>query len=226
MFDWVESIGCPDILTLQEVLGARAGELVRRAAATRCPFVYETWEPPDRSQNFTLSRYPVIDSNEDGLLGGIRSLWHVRIDHPVGAVDVFNTHLAAGIDRGSSPCDEACPSACIAAGAETNRDCQAVETAGLVDLRSAPASLRVLAGDFNAVPDSFVYRHLVEENAWRDTYLVAGNPECDPATGVGCTSGREDEALFDMESPEAGVDRRIDFLLIQSGAFVRLPISG
>ncbi len=215
VFDWVESINCPDILIFQEILGPQAEDLVRRAAATRCPVAYEVHEPPARSQNFTLSRYPVVEANEDGLVGGIRSLWHVRVDHPVGVVDVFNTHLAAGIDAGSSPCSQPCPPACVAAGAVTNRDCQAVEIADLVERRAAPGSLRVLAGDFNAEPGSFVYRHLIDDNGWRDTYLLAGNPECDPESGVGCTSGREDEALLDLESPRAGVDRRIDFLLIQ-----------
>lgn len=216
LFDWLESIGCPDVVLLQEVLGDRIADLVRDRAAVRCPFAYEVLEPPLRSQNFTLSRYPVIGVAEDPLLGGIRILWHTRIDHPAGVVDVFNTHLAAGIDSGSLPCSEPCPDECVAAGAVSNRDCQAVQIGGFVEQRAAAGSLRVLAGDFNARPDTFVYRFFAEGGAWVDAYLQAGNPECDPASGIGCTSGREDEALDDMESPANGVRSRIDYLFVDA----------
>ena len=218
LFDWLEAAGCPDVVTLQEVLGERVAELIRQAAGERCPFAYHVLEPPLRGQNFTLSRHPVVESNEDPLLGGIRILWHTRIDHPTGTVDVFNTHLAAGIDNGSAPCAEPCPAECVAAGAVSNRDCQAAQIAGLVERRAAAGSLRILAGDFNARPDTFVYRTFAESGDWVDAYLDAGNPECNPETGVGCTSGREDEALDDMESPRSGVRSRIDYLFVGAAA--------
>jgi hypothetical protein len=49
---------------------------------------------------------------------------------------------------------------------------------------------------------------------WIDAYLTAGNPECDPATGVGCTSGRQDESLVDLESPASNEVERIDFIFL------------
>ena len=45
----------------------------------------------------------------------------------------------------------------------------------------------VVSGDFNAVPGSFELLQLTAAG-FTDTYLAAGNPECVPATGVGCTS--------------------------------------
>jgi len=126
---------------------------------------------------------------------------------------VFNTHLAAGIDL--QPCDDACPPECRDAGAADSRECQAIQLAAFAEQRAAPGSLRILGGDFNAAPDSFVYRHLVDDNGWEDVFLAAGNTECEPATGAGCTSGREDEALGDMESAASGVRRRIDYLFVQ-----------
>jgi endonuclease/exonuclease/phosphatase family metal-dependent hydrolase len=215
LFDWVESIGCPDVLLLQEVLGTRMVDLIGERAVTRCPFAYEVLVPPLRGQNVTLSRYPIVQTHEDRLVGNIRIVWHTRVDHPTGVVDVFNTHLAAGIDSGPAPCSEPCPAECTSAGAVTNRECQAVQVANFAELRSGADSLRVLAGDFNANPTSFVYRYLVEQRGWVDSYLLAGNPECDASTGIGCTSGREDEALEDMESPANGVRSRIDFLFVQ-----------
>jgi len=221
LFDWLEAADCPDVVTLQEVLGNRILGLVDDAAAQRCAGVYQVHEPPQGSQNVTLARHPVVASNEAALSGALpRVLWHVRLDHPTGVVDVFNTHLAAGVDLGSEPCAEPCPAECVVAGAMSNRDCQAVEVAALAESWSAADSLRVLAGDFNSTPSTFVYEHLVERSGWTDTYLAAGNPECEPASGVGCTSGRESENLDELESPASNVRRRIDF------AFVQFPTGG
>jgi endonuclease/exonuclease/phosphatase family metal-dependent hydrolase len=219
LFDWLESIGCPDVVLLQEVTGPRVIAELTQRAATRCDAVYQVLAPPSAlGQNYTLTRYPVLQTNEDRLMGPIRLLWHTQIDHPTGIVDVFNTHLAAGVDL--QPCDDSCPAECRAAGALNSRECQALQAASLAQQRAAPDSLRIFAGDFNADPQSFVYSHFVDENGWGDAYLMAGNPECDPGTGIGCTSGRQDEDLSDMESRENGVSRRIDFL------FVQLPASG
>ena len=151
-------------------------------------------------------------------MGGLRILWHAQIDHPTGIVDVFNTHLAAGIDL--QPCDAACPQECQNAGAADSRECQAMQLATLTQQRAAPDSLRILGGDFNANPTSFVYQHIVAQNGWLDAHRAAGNPECDAATGIGCTSGREDANLSDMESPANGVRSRIDYL------FVQMPTDG
>lgn len=214
LFDWIESIDCPDVVLLQEVTGSRVLAALMERAASRCGGVYEVLAPPSPvGQNYTLTRYPVLQTNQDSLMGPIRILWHAQIDHPTGIIDVFNTHLAAGIDL--QPCDASCPQECRDAGAANSRECQAIQVASLVPRRAAPGSLRILGGDFNANPQSFVYRHLVEENGWGDAYKMAGNPECDPATGLGCTSGRADEDLSDMESPASGVRSRIDYLFVQ-----------
>lgn len=213
LFDWLEAAACPDVVLIQEVLGQRIITQLEARVATRCDAVYQVLAVPGLGQNYTLSRYPALQTNEDILVGGLRRLWHTQIDHPTGIVDVFNTHLAAGIDL--QPCDGACPPECTAAQTVDTRECQAVQVAIIARQRAAPGSLRVLGGDFNATPESFVYRHLVDESGWADAFLLAGHPECDPATGLGCTSGREDEALADLESPANGVRRRIDYLFFQ-----------
>jgi endonuclease/exonuclease/phosphatase family metal-dependent hydrolase len=219
LFDWIESIDCPDVVILQEVTGGRVIAAVTERVAARCNAVYQVLAPPSPvGQNFILTRHPVLQTNEDRLMAGLRILWHAQIDHPTGIVDVFNTHLAAGIDL--QPCDAACPQECRDAGAADSRECQAIQVARLTQQRAAPDSLRILGGDFNANPESFVYRHIVDENGWIDAYKEAGNPECDAATGIGCTSGRQDEDLSDMESPANGVRSRIDYL------FFQLPANG
>jgi len=214
LFDWLEAIDCPDVVLLQEILGDRIITLLEERAAVRCGGDYQVLSPAFAlGQNYTLTRYPVLQTGEDRLIGGIRNLFHTQIDHPTGPIDVFNTHFAAGIDL--APCDEDCPQECRAAGATNSRECQAIQVARLIQEHAAPGSLRILGGDFNSDPQSFVYHHLVEDSGWIDTYLAADNPECDAATGIGCTSGREDEALSDMESPASGESRRIDFVFVQ-----------
>jgi len=90
---------------------------------------------------------------------------------------------------------------------------QAVQMAAFIEETHDPALVGIVAGDFNERPGSFVYEQFVGRG-WRDAYLVAGNPECDPATGVGCTSGREDEGLSGLESPASGETARIDFVFV------------
>jgi endonuclease/exonuclease/phosphatase family metal-dependent hydrolase len=210
VFDLIEDAGCPDVVVLQEVLGPPL-PLVEERAASRCPFSYEVVNPPF-TQNVTLSRYPVVETNADSL-HGVRFVSQVRIDHPIGLVDVFNTHLAAGVDNGPAPCAEPCPVECSAAGGVSNRDCQAVQLANVIAARHDLSTPAVLAGDFNATPDTFVYDHLISQG-YIDAFLAAGNAECDPATSEGCTSGREDSDLSDMESPEGNTNRRIDYLFV------------
>jgi len=211
LFDLLVEAGCPEIVLLQEVLGPVV-PLIEERAASRCPFPYHVLIPVG-GQNFTLSRYPVLASNFDSLHGGIRLVAHNRIDHPLGAIDVFNTHLAAGVDRGPAPCGENCPAECVAAGAVSNRDCQAVQLAAAVAARHDLATPAVLAGDFNSPPDTFVYRYLTDQG-YIDSFLAADNDECDPATADGCTCCRPDEELSGMESPANTTDRRIDYMFV------------
>ena len=69
-------------------------------------------------------------------------------------------------------------------------------------------------GDFNVTPKSLRYQHLVADG-WLDAYFDAGNPECDPSTGVGCTSGRDDKSLTTLQDPTNGETERIDFVFVK-----------
>jgi endonuclease/exonuclease/phosphatase family metal-dependent hydrolase len=158
-----------------------------------------------------LSRFPVVDQEVFILYRDFRSVTYARIDHPVGPVDVFSTHLASSADGGNDPCAEDCPSECIAAGAVTVRDCQAVQMVEYIEDRHDVDGPAIVTGDFNAPPGSFVYEQFTARG-WLDAYLEGGNPECDPQTGIGCTAGREDEGLGELESPESNESERIDYI--------------
>jgi endonuclease/exonuclease/phosphatase family metal-dependent hydrolase len=223
LFKSIADSGCPDIVTLQETWSGSV-PLIMQHLDTACPFSYTAVLGPrllGRDDEMILTRYPVLATEQRPLFPGFRHALWARIDHPLGPVDVFTTHLASSSDGAEARCDVAsgpCPDECLAAGAQTRRDCQAVQMAFFVEEKVADGDGPALVtGDFNEVPDSFVYRTFADRG-WVDTYLTAGNPECTPATGVGCTSGRQDESLVDLESPASNEVERIDFI------FVVLPL--
>jgi endonuclease/exonuclease/phosphatase family metal-dependent hydrolase len=217
-FQWVEHEGCPDVVALQEVSLLQAPK-IEAGLATYCEAAYQAVYFGDNffDDEMHLVRHPVLAAEEVKLHKGFRTALFTRTDHPFGPLDVFSTHLASGSDNATAPCVGDCPPECIAANATTVRDCQAVQLALFVESRHDVPGPAFVTGDFNEVPGSFVYEQF-SGRGWADAYLAAGRPECDAATGEGCTSGREDSNLSEMESPESHQSRRIDFLFVVSDA--------
>ncbi|MDG2307643.1 MAG: endonuclease/exonuclease/phosphatase family protein [Candidatus Binatia bacterium] len=215
MMEFVRASGCPDVITLQEIWRPSL-ELIEPAATEVCPFPYETVQGERLNQvddETVLSRYPLEKTEQLDLFGDFRRVLLTRITHPSGPLDVYSTHLASSADAGNSACVENCPQECRDAGVDTVRDCQAVQLVDFVRRTHDVSNAALVTGDMNARPGSFVYEQFVGQG-WLDTYLEAGNPECNPDTGIGCTSGREDELLTDLESPELEVRVRIDFIFL------------
>jgi endonuclease/exonuclease/phosphatase family metal-dependent hydrolase len=240
--------GCPDIVTLQEVINADfaptaqhqpvesileliESELPNLTAA--CGFTYQiVYEPlltvviAETDEELILSRYPVLQTGTrilygplyNEITGGLvfaRHVLYARVDHPSGQVDVYTTHLASGSDLATSICGVpvSCPMECNRN--DTSRACQAVQLALYVEQTRGENNLALITGDFNAVPDSTEYLTMTDRG-WLDSHAAAGEPECDSASGIGCTSGRNSSAE-DIENPALNVDRRIDYI------FVALP---
>ncbi len=215
LFDFIAGRGCPDVVTLQEIWPPSL-ELMQRHLATACPFTYQLVlgeRRTDVDDEAVLTRYPAVLVAQRPLFPGFRRVLLTRIAHPAGTFDLYSTHLGSSADGANRPCDEDCPAECRAAGAANVRDCQAVQMVAFIEETHDPALVGLVAGDFNQRPGSFVYRQLTERG-WTDVYLAAGNPECDPATGVGCTSGRGDEGLAELESPALDETSRIDFVFL------------
>jgi endonuclease/exonuclease/phosphatase family metal-dependent hydrolase len=218
LYRWIGRSGCPDVVTLEEVWSG-ALPLLRDGAGGPCPFTYEVALASERlgpDEAVILSRYPVLSIASQPLFPGFRKVVHARIDHPaLGPVDVYATHLASGSDGATVSCSASvpCPSPCLDAGAQTRRECQAVQMAQYVEATHGDVNPVLIGGDFNAAPGSFEYRQFVDRG-WRDAYLASGNAECHPATGRGCTSGRQDENLSQLESPASNEVERIDFIFV------------
>jgi endonuclease/exonuclease/phosphatase family metal-dependent hydrolase len=219
-FQWIAASGCPDVVTVQEYQDAAAGAFFGTHLATTCPFAYEKVFVPRQGvdDELVLARHSAVTVESITLYKNFRHLLWVRLDHPLGPLDVFTTHLASGSDGAQSPCAADCPPECVAAGAATVRQCQAVQVGELVTARHDVPTPAVVTGDFNDEPGTFAYAQLVGRG-WVDTYLAAGNPECNPATGVGCTAGRDDVSLAQLESTASNEVERIDFaFLVPPGA--------
>ncbi len=214
LFQWIAGSGCPDVVGLQEVWD-RSEPLLRAGAAGTCPFpyriAYARANPIDNQM--ILSRFLVTSVELRRLFRGFRTALYARIDHPIGPLDVFVTHLASGSDGAGDPCGAACPGECATAGAATVRECQAVQLALFVAERHTVSTPALVMGDWNAEPESFEYRQFTGRG-WIDAYLEAGNPECDPRSGTGCTSGRQDQDLSDLEAPAIRETERIDYIFL------------
>ncbi len=217
-FRWFTRGTCPDVITLQEI-SATARPLVveaLRSVVPTCSFEYEdVYEQVNTFDDaMILSRYPVIERDVHSLDGAFRHVLYAKIDHPAGPVDVFTTHLASSVDLATFGCGASCPEPCVAAGAKTRRECQAVKAAAFVESRGGDRI--VVTGDFNAQPHDFEIRHFVERG-FEDTYSLAGNPECEPKTGIGCSSGRgSGQEVLEMHS--SGQEERIDYVFTRARA--------
>jgi len=210
LVDWLAYAGCPDVVALQEIWGQSAA-LLEPMLGQPCGFAYTLHAHSDSygpDEEVYLSRYPIDDLDSIDLQGDFRHVLHGQLDHPAGPVDLFATHLSSGSDGGPDPC-EGCPDQCVEAGAVTKRDCQAVQLAALVAEQAGGPAL--VMGDLNDPPGSFLSGYYADLG-WVDSWLAAGHAECDPASGAGCTSGREDEALDDMEDPALNQSERIDYV--------------
>jgi endonuclease/exonuclease/phosphatase family metal-dependent hydrolase len=177
-------------------------------------------------EELILSRYPVSRSETLELYSPqnpffTRHVLFARVEHPEGPIDVFTTHLASSSDSGGEPCGvvvvpppflNVCPAQCDDT-VDTVRECQAKQMALFVEARHDVAGPAILSGDFNAEPGSAEYQEFTERG-WIDSHLAAGNAECDPTSGEQCTSGRVDNDLSSLESPELGQVERIDFIFV------------
>jgi endonuclease/exonuclease/phosphatase family metal-dependent hydrolase len=194
----------PDVICLQEVWGAEGGDdqaalfgqaLGYSFVSTPSPY----WEGASFS-NAVLSRWPILEvqhrrlSRADGKTSP-RTALVVTIDAPQGPMVVVCTHLDYRFD------------------ASLDRQTQVREVAGIVsDVRGDPESAFpvILAGDFNAVPDSDEIRALTGRTppllpnlVFQDCWELVGS-------GPGHTWSDANAHLTDATWP----NRRLDYVFV------------
>jgi endonuclease/exonuclease/phosphatase family metal-dependent hydrolase len=210
--------GCPQVVSVEESDPVMDGflklEVRRQSDGTPelCGGRYEIvgLGDPSSDREVILTTLPVLGHERVSLAGPLRDALWVRLKAALGPLDVVATHLASESD--DRPCDAGtCRPPCHAK--DSLKTCQGREAAALLDQRRAPQSVGILMGDLNANPgdatiDAVTSLHDV------DTFIAAGNQPCDPRTGVGCTSGREDKDLSDLTNPNARQAERIDYIFL------------
>jgi endonuclease/exonuclease/phosphatase family metal-dependent hydrolase len=220
----VEEAGCPDIIGLQEV-GPTQQALIPASLGEVCDGAYSlvSADPQLPVEQWVLSSLPVVDAASEPISGISRSIQWVRLESDIGPVDFVTTHFVASIDN--LPCtDELCGDLCEL-GVEAGL-CNPVEALDFIERHADPATPTILTGDLNASIDEPRLTALVDAG-FVDVWTLAGNPECDPATGDACTSG------LSGDGPYAGLDRptnnrssRIDFVLVRAPDSCDLAVDG
>jgi hypothetical protein len=220
LWSQIEGAGCPDVVALQEV-SPRQQELVPATIADLCggryTLVREDLGPPD--QEMILTSLPVLEEGFVDLSGPPWTAHWARLGTPVGPVDVFATHYASNSFNppcGPDPaaidgCADVCPVGLLMG------DCNAVETLAFLDERFGDdgARIQLVVGDLNK-PLGDPRIATLTDAGFVDVWLLAGNPECDPATGVGCTCCVGGDGRYDgLEVRDHVLSSRIDFVLVR-----------
>jgi hypothetical protein len=216
----VQQAGCPELVGLQEI-GPRQPEVFPPAMAAICGGRYElAWQgvqpPVDRTMIFTT--LPIIERGYLDLAAFPWEAYWVRVLAPIGPVDFLTTHFASSSNN--PVCTAAvCPPKCPA-GITANQ-CNAIEVVRLLTVLDAllpGARMQIASGDFNARPGSPTLETF-ERAGFVDAWLAAGEPECDPNTGYGCTSGRDRPAtaLDGLDAAGGHYSQRIDYVLARPG---------
>lgn len=211
----LEDEGCPQLVGFQEI-GPRQEAVVPQAMQRVCDGRYElAWQavesPIDQAMVFTT-----LPIRERGYLDIASFPWEaywVRVRTPLGPVEFLTTHFASSSNN--PPCTvEICPPVCPA-GIETNQ-CNALEVVDFFATRP-DGTLQIASGDLNAPPSDPTLVTFTGAG-FVDAWLEAGRPECDPATGRGCTGGRPrpTNPLDGLDVPEGRYAARIDFVLVRA----------
>jgi hypothetical protein len=225
LWEQIEDAACPDIVTLQEV-GPAQIELLPQRVGDLCEGQYEIaseWIglPVEVA---ILTSLPVLD-HQGWRMSGINwaAQW-AKVDTDLGAVEIVTAHFASSAEPfacadGEDYCVPFCP--------EDARpgDCHPLE---VLDAFQAdpPTVMQVVTGDLNRPIDDPRIQTLIDAG-FVDAWTLAGNPECDPATGEGCTCCVGGEGpLAGLDEPDQVFGGRIDFVLARPPAPCELVADG
>jgi endonuclease/exonuclease/phosphatase family protein len=217
LMDQLEAAGCPEVVGLQEI-NANLASLINKALPGTCDGDYEVAfrkKPGTVDTERVLTTLPIRSTKVVKLVGGFRTASRAVLTSPLGPLVLVVTHQDGDPESGNvgPPCRN-CPPVCKAKQAHIYA-CQTVASADLADGAGGRRALRVLMGDFNVGPMNARYQGLLADG-WIDTFVLAENPECDPATGTGCSAGRDDMTIESIKDPTKRQVERIDFIFVKA----------
>jgi endonuclease/exonuclease/phosphatase family metal-dependent hydrolase len=214
LWDQIEAAGCPALVSLQEIY-LRQKELIPERIGSLCDGQYDiVFEDRDLfDQQLLLTTLAVTDSQVVELGGDFRTATLVGLDAPVGPLRLLSTH----IDDDEVACTSTiCPSTMC----DTTMGVGSCEVRQILAMLEDDAQARgdptftILNGDLNQAPGS-AGLDLLTGAGFVDAWSAAGNPECDPATGTGCTCCvTGDGPLAGLDQPVAHRTERIDWILV------------
>ena len=213
----LQNAKCPQVVGLQEVSGQLAG-LIKEQLPGVCGGKYKlamsVTEGNDKELVFSTLK--ALHPKVLPLPGGLRNATRVELQSDLGPVVLVVTHQDG--DKSFPACRNdieryKCPKPCEAG--QTFAECQTVLGEGFGDAVGSKQAIRIYMGDFNVPAGSPRYQRLIERG-WVDSHLAAGNTECVQATGVNCTSGRNDVTLTALQDPTALESERIDFIFVKT----------
>ncbi|MSO79946.1 MAG: endonuclease/exonuclease/phosphatase family protein [Acidimicrobiia bacterium] len=213
LMEQLEASNCPDIVGLQEINEQLSG-LLKKATKTACDGAYEYVfaKTVGLDTERILTTLPVKSTKVIKLNGNFRAASRAVLKSPAGPIVIVVTHQDGDPDE---PFVGPCRSCTPPCGADTTPfACQTVAAVDLADRAGGKKAIRILMGDFNVGPTSERYLSLLADG-WIDSHIAAGNPECVPASGVNCTSGRDDQTIVALKDPNAKESERIDFIFVK-----------
>ena len=208
----LQAARCPQVVALEEVAQRTYDRVVAAPWVKDCKYKVVWHDMPSVDRELVLTTLPVRNQRLTVLAGNFRSAYRVELRSKLGPLVLVVTHQDGDSQPGADPrlcTPEVCPPPCPQDVSQ--QTCQTIQAAALASEGGGRNAIRVLTGDFNVPPTSERYRLLVDDG-WVDSHLAARNPECDPATGTNCTSGRDDMTTDDLKNPASIATERIDFL--------------
>jgi hypothetical protein len=210
----LQAAKCPPVVALQEIAPRTYDRITAAPWVKQCKYEIVWHNMPLIDRELVLTTLPVTSQKLTVLAGNFRSAYRVDLRSKLGPLALVVSHQDGDPEPGDpEPCNPAdCPPECPAE--VTISACQTIQAKAIASEGGGSKTIRVLTGDFNVTATSQRYQSIVADG-WVDSHLAAGNPECDPTTGVQCTSGRQDMNTDDLKNPASKETERIDFLFVK-----------
>jgi endonuclease/exonuclease/phosphatase family metal-dependent hydrolase len=216
--DQLEAAKCPQVVGLQEV-NDNLANLIQQQLPGVCGGKYELamTPTPGNDKELVFSTIPAKRAKVLKLPGGLRNATRVELESDLGPVVLVVTHQDG--DKDFPKCNNSisryrCPKKSCPEGM-TFPTCQTIMAEEFANEVGSKKAIRLYMGDFNVPAGTSRYQDLIDQG-WVDSHLAAGNAECDSASGVNCTAGRNDNTLTALQDPNARESERIDFIFVKA----------